>query len=116
MLAPPTVAEVPEAQANVVLKLSSSSAQPRRITVRAGDAVLLDVRVPAAPAGCYLGGRVFVHSYRLPAQRVIVTATADEQRSSAALTPGEERQWLTVLPQDGSPLDAKVWTDESLFG
>ena len=110
------VQEVPEQQANVVVKLSSSSKQEQDITVRADDQVLLSVRVPASPTDCYLGGKVFVHRFRLPARQIRLEATAGEQRSTATLTPSAERQWVTVLPQDGFPLDVKVWSDEPLFG
>ncbi len=110
------VPEVPEQQANVVVKLSSSSAQPQRITLRAAGRVLLAVRVPAAPPDCYLGGKVFTHRFRLPATPTRIEATAGEDRSATVLTPGAQRQWLTLLPQDGFPLDLKAWPDEPLFG
>ncbi len=41
---------------------------------------------------------------------------SDDHPSSTAPTPGIEKQWLTVLPQDGFPLDVKPWVDEPLFG
>lgn len=115
-LAVPTVPEVPEARANVVVKLSSSSRQAREVTLRAGEQVLLAVRVPPAPQACYLGGRVFVHGFRLSPGAVQLEATAGEDRATARLVPGPERQWVTVLPQDGFPLDVKVWDEEPLFG
>lgn len=116
VVSPPQIPEVPEQQANLVLKLSSSSAVERAVTVRASGRTLLDVRLPAVPRGCLNGGSVFVHRYRLPAAATVVEATANAERSTAAVTPGLRKQWVTVLPQDGFPLDVKVWADEPLFG
>ena len=111
------VREAAEADANVVLKLSSSSRSVQEVTVAAGGTTLLRVRLPALPEKCAgAGGPVFTHRFALPAEPTSLAVTANEQRASAQITPRSDRQWVTVLPQDGVRLDVKVWQDEPLFG
>lgn len=111
-------AEVPLAEANVVFSLSSASARPQVVTVRA-DSTLFSVRLPPHNQdGCRppLAAFVFSHPFDLPPHAVTLEATANGERSTLSLTPGPRKQWVVVQPQDDFPLRMTVQLEEPRCG
>src|SRR5688500_17256897 len=112
----PEIAEVSESEANLVLDLSSLTRDAVRVTISFDGKVALDVRTPAVPLQCG-DSPVYSHAFRLPGNRVKVTATTDQRERASAIVPlsGSQR-WVVIQPQDGFPLEVRVFDEEMSWG
>ena len=112
----PELAEVPEDEANLVLDLSSSASEAVRVTIQLDGRVALDVRTPAVPKEC-AHSPVCSHAFRVPGTEVVVAATTDQGKTDSATVPlGGATHWVAVQPQDGFPLEVRVFDEEMSWG
>ena len=112
----PEIAEVSEDEADLVLDLSSYTSDAVRVTVEIDGKVALDVRTPAVPSQCS-DSPVYSLAYRLPEDRVRVTATTDQgERDSATVPLSGPTHWVVIQPQDGFPLKVRVFDEEGSWG
>ncbi len=111
----PELKEVSAKEANVSLDVTSGSRSAVRTKIRIGDALALDVELPAALDDC--GHEpVYSYSYQLPPGPVTVTATTDDQRQTVPLKVVQDQRWVVLQVQDGFPLSLKVWRQEPQWG
>ncbi|MFC7727339.1 hypothetical protein ACFQW6_19680 [Nocardioides sp. GCM10028917] len=110
------IASVPEAEANLVLDLSSTTREPTRVTVHFDRDVALDVRTPAVADECS-HSPVYSHAFRLPGESVGLTVNTDQGRPRSVTVPLDEAtHWVAVQPQDGFPIGLDVFDQEPAWG
>ncbi len=115
VLTEPGLHEVPEQEANLLVDLNSVSASVVRARVRIGDALALDLELPAA-RGCS-HPPVYSYSYRLPSGPTEVTArTSQGQHKVVRLTTSGKEQWVVLIVQDGFPLHLVGSRSEPAWG
>ena len=116
LVSEPDIASVPEAEANLVLDLSSTTREPTRVTVHLDRDVALDVRTPAVADECS-HSPVYSHEFRLPGESVRLTVDTHQGRPSSVTVPlGGATHWVAVQPQDGFPIGLDVSDQEPAWG
>ena len=116
VVTPGDVPTAGEAAANLWLDVSSTLAEPVRVTVTFDDVLALDVTAPGTPDVC-AHEPVHRYGYELPAGPVVVSVTTDTgQGSSAEVEIGDRPQWVILGVQEGFPLAVDVWSTRPQYG
>jgi hypothetical protein len=98
------------------MEVTSTLSESVRLTVRFGESLAFDVRVPATDAGCSTQP-VYRYGYRLAPASVVVKATStDSEEGTARLHAGSQKRWLVVQVQEGFPVDVREWTEGPAWG
>ena len=116
MVSPGNVPTADTSSANLVLDVSSTSAEPVRVTVTFDDVPALDVLAPGTPEVC-AHGPVHRYGYELPAEPLAVEVTTDGGQTGAVeVEVGDRPQWVVVGVQEGFPLRVDVWKERPAYG
>jgi hypothetical protein len=112
----PEINPVPEAEANLVLDLSSTTREPTHVTIHFDRKVALDVRTPAVAAECS-HSPVYSHGFRLAGDSVRLTVDTDQGHPRSVTVPLDgAAHWVAVQPQDGFPIGLDVFSREPAWG
>lgn len=113
--APPEVARVAEADADLVLVVTNAGRPAERVVVRADGALLLDALLP--PGGDYCGHEpVLSWAYGLPDEPVQVDVRGAGQTGRVVVDGAGPRRWVTVMTQEGFPLYVRATDTAPAFG
>ena len=116
VMSEPEIASVPEAEANLVLDLSSTTREPTRVRIHLDRKVALDVRTPAVAVECS-HSPVYSHGFRLAGDSVRLTVDTDQGRSRTVTVPLDGApHWVAVQPQDGFLTGLDVFDLEPAWG
>lgn len=107
---------MPEAEANLVLDLSSTTRETTRVTILLDRKVALDVRTPAVADECS-HSPVYSHGFRVPGDAVRLTVDTDQGRARSVTVPLDGgTRWVAIQPQDGFPIGLDVFDQEPAWG
>lgn len=109
------LAPVPEGQANVILKVTSTARRVERLRIAFDAVQALDVDLPDS-LGC-IHPPVFTFGFDIPEGTLSVRVSAGEDASEERLeVPRIGTRWLVASASEKFPLETSIWVEEPQFG